>query len=152
MDTIAHLDAPCRPDQLWPHLDDLSVYPAWVSLVHRASPAAPAPDDTGPAWDVELRATLGPLARSKRLRMMRTVCDAAAGEIRFERAEVDGRQHAPWRLIARVHPTADGSRLEMHLHYGGRLWTGGVLERVLADSIESGRARLLARVADPTRG
>ena len=35
----------------------------------------------------------------------------------------------------------------MHLHYGGRLWTGGALERVLADQITSGRQRLLDLVA-----
>jgi hypothetical protein len=32
----------------------------------------------------------------------------------------------------------------MHLHYGGRLWTGGVMERVLTDQIEAGRERLTA--------
>jgi hypothetical protein len=31
----------------------------------------------------------------------------------------------------------------MHLHYGGTLWTGGIMERVLADQIEAGRGRLL---------
>ena len=39
------------------------------------------------------------------------------------------------------------STLTMHLHYGGSLWTGGVLERVLADQITSGRERLLQLVA-----
>ncbi len=36
--------------------------------------------------------------------------------------------------------------LTMDLHYGGRLWTGGVLERVLREQIQSGRARLLELV------
>jgi hypothetical protein len=39
------------------------------------------------------------------------------------------------------------STLTMHLHYGGSLWTGGVLERVLADQITSGRERLREIVA-----
>ncbi len=64
--------------------------------------------------------------------------------MRFERCELDGRSHAPWVLDATVVPTADGSRLEMHLHYGGTLWTGGIMERVLADQVEAGRGRLLA--------
>jgi hypothetical protein len=32
----------------------------------------------------------------------------------------------------------------MHLHYGGALWTGGVLERVLSEQISSGSTRLAA--------
>jgi hypothetical protein len=36
----------------------------------------------------------------------------------------------------------------MTLHYGGALW-GPVLERLLADEIERGRARLLALVSAP---
>jgi hypothetical protein len=34
----------------------------------------------------------------------------------------------------------------MHLHYGGSLFTGGVLEKMLADQIVRGRERLLARL------
>ena len=46
-------------------------------------------------------------------------------------------------------PTATlGSRLEMRLHYGGALWTGGVMEKVLAEQIVAGRERLLELVAD----
>ena len=100
-----------------------------------------------PVWRVELRAHVGRLARSKRLRMARTECDPVARVVTFERQEVDGRRHAPWVLRASVLP---GSELHVHLHYGGRLWTGGVLERVLADSIVNGRQRLLALVT-PTR-
>jgi hypothetical protein len=37
----------------------------------------------------------------------------------------------------------------MHLHYGGGLWTGGVLERVLTDEIDRGRDHLLS-VVTPT--
>jgi hypothetical protein len=32
----------------------------------------------------------------------------------------------------------------MHLHYGGLLFTGGVMERLLADQIRQGSDRLLA--------
>ena len=94
---------------------------------------------------MELRATLGPLARSKRLRMIRTLDDA--GHIRFERAEVDGRNHSPWVLDATVvEPIADGSRLEMTLHYGGS-FGGNLLERLLSDEIEASKPRLLALVS-----
>jgi hypothetical protein len=92
---------------------------------------------------VDLRGRLGPLARSKRLRMVRTVVDAPRS-VRFERRERDGRSHSPWILEAVVEPTDGGasSRLTMHLHYGGGLW-GPVLERLLADEIERSRPRLI---------
>ena len=44
------------------------------------------------------------------------------------------------------------STLDMHLHYGGALWTGGVLERVLADQIRNGRDRLAALVSAEATG
>jgi hypothetical protein len=79
------------------------------------------------------------------LRMVRTVREP--GEVVFERRETDGRRHAPWVLTGRLQATDRGSRLDVHLHYGGTLWTGGVLERILADQITSGRERLLALVS-----
>jgi hypothetical protein len=110
-------------------------------LVHRAE-ADPTSTAT---WNIELRARVGRLARSKRLRMVRTLRDAERRSVVFERQELDGRAHAPWILQADV---GEGPPSDLHvsLHYGGRLWTGGVLERVLADSIVSGRERLLTLV------
>lgn len=146
MDVSASLDAPCSPADLLPFVDDLGRYPEWVDLVHRADPLPPG-DDGAPAWQVELRARVGRFARSKRLRMVRTIRDADAGRVVFERRELDGRRHAPWVLSATLRTTDAGSELAMTLHYGGTLWTGGVLERILADQITSGRSRLLALVS-----
>ncbi len=87
-------------------------------------------------------------AAAKRLRMVRTRHEAPSG-VRFERAEVDGRDHSPWVLEADVAAHPDGSELTMRLHYGGGLF-GPVLERVLRDEIERSRLRLLALVSDPT--
>jgi hypothetical protein len=147
MDVTASLAAPCPPAALFALVEDLAVYPRWLDLVHRAEREA----DDASAWRVDLRARLGPLARSKRLRMARTDHDPAAGRVRFERQELDGRRHAPWVLTATVAPDDDGSILTMHLHYGGKLWTGGVLERVLNDQIQQGRTRLLALVGAQPR-
>jgi hypothetical protein len=61
----------------------------------------------------------------------------------FERRETDGRKHSAWVLTARVGTTSVGSNLMVDLHYGGTLFTGGVLERLLADQIVQGRERLL---------
>jgi hypothetical protein len=144
VDVTADLVAPCPPEDLFGWVDDLARYPRWLDIVPRAE-AVPAMDgDPGPAWSVDLRGRLGPFARSKRLRMVRTVHDSP-GRVRFERLEHDGRRHADWVLAATVEPVADGSRLSMHLHYGGSLG-GPVVERLLADEIRRSKPRLLALV------
>lgn len=145
MDITATLDAPCAPAELYPWLDDLGRYPDWLDIVPRAAVVDAHADDVGPAWSVDLRGRLGPFARAKRLRMVRTVSEAPS-HARFERVEHDGREHSAWVLDAEVAETADGSRLTMRLHYGGRLWMP-VLDRLLADEIERSRPRLLALLA-----
>jgi hypothetical protein len=148
VDVNAAMDAPCRPEALFALVDHLDRYPEWMSLVHRVEPE-PADAEGRPAWTVELRARVGPLARSKRLRMVRTR-HVAPTEVVFERVELDGRRHAPWVLRAQVsvgvRAEGEASRLAMSLHYGGALWTGGLLERVLTDQISDGRQRLATLV------
>jgi hypothetical protein len=141
VDVTAVLEAPCSREALFEWVSDLSRYPEWLDIVPRAVPA----DDGGdtPAWIIDLRGRLGPFARSKRLRMVRTRNDAPEAVV-FERRERDGRPHSPWLLEATVASSDDGgSRLTMHLHYGGGLW-GPVVERLLSDEIERSRPRLLA--------
>ena len=144
MDVIADLEAPCTPDELFAWVDDLGRYPRWLDIVPRATSVDPHPDDPVPAWSVDLRGRLGPLARSKRLRMVRTSLEP--GRVRFERVEHDGRRHSPWVLEASVDELGGGSRLRVHLHYGGSL-VGPLVERLLADEIARSRPRLLALVA-----
>ena len=145
MDVTATLDAPCPPDELFGWVDDLTRYPSWLEIVPRAESAPAEPDDEGPAWQVDLRGRLGRFARSKRLRMVRTVLDRPR-HVRFERREHDGRSHSAWVLEAEVEAHGTGSRLTMHLHYGGGLW-GPLVERLLREEIERSRPRLLARVS-----
>jgi hypothetical protein len=149
MDLSASLEAPCAADRLFALVDDLSTYPEWNGLVHHAArDTARDTDGTGDAaWIVELRARLGPLARSKRLRMVRTRRHPELHTVTFERDEADGRTHSPWVLEAVIVERHGISQLTMNLHYGGSLWTGGALEKVLADQITSGRQRLHDLVA-----
>lgn len=140
MDVTATLDAACTPDVLMAVVRDLDRYPEWLSILPRTDAEAGSEPAT---WSVELRATIGPLARSKRLRMVRTVDDPA--HVRFERSETDGRSHSPWVLDATVEPIETGSRLVVSLHYGGALG-GGIVERLLRDEIESSRGRLRSLV------
>jgi hypothetical protein len=149
MDLRASLDADCTPEVLFEWVGSLDTYDRWLEIVPRATPAEPVDGDPGPAWHVTLRGRLGPLARSKRLRMVRTEHAApsadAPGLAVFERRETDGRDHATWRLTATVEPTATGGRLVMDLHYGGSLWVP-LLDRVLTSEIEASRRRLRALV------
>ena len=145
---------PGPPERAFELVDDLTAYPTWMDLVHEVTVASPSSDDRL-AWDVELQAQVGPFARSKRLRMVRTVHDVPHRVV-FERDEIDGRRHSPWVLSAALVPDvpdapgegAVGTRLTMTLTYGGNLWTGAVLQRVLDDHVERGANALSALLAD----
>ena len=149
MDVHADLTAPCAPAALFGWVSDLGRYPDWTSLVHRVR-ALPNDEGDRPVWEVELRARVGPMARSKRLRMVRTVYDEPNCAV-FERHETDGRRHSPWVLTVELAATGEATALQVDLHYGGSLWTGGLLERALADQIEHGATRLRELVSGRTR-
>ena len=138
VDIEAELTAPCRPEALFAWVGDLGRYPRWLEIVTRADP-----QDDG-SWAVDLRGRLGPLARTKRLRMVRTELVEPTRAV-FERAELDGRDHSPWTLTADVVDDGGASRLAMQLHYGGGLFEP-LIERVLRDEIERSRERLLGLV------
>jgi hypothetical protein len=141
VDVVATLEAPHPASRLFSWVEDLDRYPSWLDIVPRAVAAPGHAEDVGPAWSVDLRGRLGPFARAKRLRMVRTVHDVPR-HARFERVEQDGRQHSAWVLDATVDEGDGHSTLTMRLHYGGRLWVPA-LDRLLADEIERSRPRLL---------
>ena len=152
MDIEARLSTPAAPSRVLELVDDLGVYPQWMPLVHRAEPVVGVAD----AWNVELRAKVGPFARSKKLRMVRSAYERNDGAERgdvarivFERREIDERQHAMWRLTATVtaaNNAAGGAELVMHLHYDGRLFVS-VVEAILRQNIDAGRVRLAELLA-----
>lgn len=154
MDIEAELVAPCSPDRLFEQIDDLSRYPDWLSIVPRAvrveGDGGPDASGTEPVWAVDLRGRMGPLARSKRLRMVRTE-RVRPERVRFERLEVDGRDHSAWVLSARVAEHPDGSHLKMRLHYGGSLFAS-VLEPLLREEIERSKRRLVDLVSGSDPG
>jgi hypothetical protein len=138
MKVTATLDAPCNAATMFAWVEDLTRYPKWLTILTEVEP-----DDDG--WRVELRGKLGPLARSKRLRMERTVHHPNELVV-FERRETDGRNHAAWTLHSTVTETATGSHLVMDLGYEGKLW-GAVIEALLRDEIDQASGRLLALVS-----
>lgn len=141
------------PAVLFGLLGTLDRYPAWMRLVHRATPLEP--DDGRAAWWVELRARVGPFTRSKELRMVRT--EFEPGRVaRFERVQADERDHAEWILTAVVDPpgertgstaTIGGAVMTMHLEYTGQLWSRPVLGRILEDEIRRSTKALASLVA-----
>ena len=155
MDIRRELIAPCGTARLFAWVENLTMYPEWMALTHRVTVAG----DT--AWNVELRAQVGPFARSKMLRMERTehVAPGEAsgaepeptpGRATFERRELDGREHSPWTLRATVAsgPTDESSHLTMELQYGGSLWGGAVLQRLLDDAVRRASERLVDLVSE----
>lgn len=140
MDVAASLDAPFPPSAVFPWVAELERYPAWLDIVRAVEPDGPE------AWRVDLRARLGPLSRSKRLRM--ALVEIVPDErFRFERREIDGREHATWVLSGTVAATDAGSTVTMSLHYGGAGLPGPV-ERILGHEIERGKDRLLEQVSE----
>lgn len=151
MDVVAEVATGAPSGPVHELVADLATYPEWLEIVRSAEPAVAADDDVGPAWSVVLQARIGPLRRSKRLRMVRVTNTPT--EVRFLRHELDGRSHSEWRLEALIAESTDspdgaatGCRLTMRLHYGGALWIP-VLDRLLAEEIERSRPRLIARLS-----
>jgi hypothetical protein len=145
VDTSASLSTAADADALFREVESLDGYSDWLEIVARVENTEPMADDPGPAWLVDLRGQLGPLRRSKRLRMVRSV-HSPPHRVEFIRLEVDGRAHSPWTLTAEVASESGGSRLDMTLHYGGGLWVP-LLDRILRDEIERSKSRLVQRLA-----
>jgi len=139
VEITAELIAPCEPIVLFELVDDLERYPEWLEIV----PAASVVEEG--VWNIDLRGRVGPFARTKRLRMARTVWQPPTRVV-FERDELDDRDHSTWRLSIDIEQIDIGSQLEMSLFYSGSLLQP-VVERLLRDEIELSRARLLNLVS-----
>lgn len=144
MERRATTTVDATPERVWGLLADLEHYPAWLEVVESAEPAPGIDGEPGPAWVVTIAARVGPLRRSKRLRMVRVEADAPRRLV-FERHELDDRDHAEWRLEATVAPDAHRSRVDVGMHYGGGLWEP-LLEPVLGQMIDRAVPRLRAAV------
>ena len=147
VEIVRSLTAEAAPHELFVHVDDLADYPAWMPLIHEVERLGSDGDGGAPAWMVELRAQVGPFARSKRLRMERTRIEENRVAV-FERREADRRDHSEWILRADLEVDESGRTvLTMTMSYDGALWAGPILERVLDDQVRRGRDRLLALVS-----
>lgn len=127
-------------------VSDLTTYPHWLDIVAAATPVDDL-DGSEAAWTVDLRGQMGPLRRSKRLRMVRTA-SVRPTEVRFERSETDGRRHSSWVMTSVIRPGGATCEVDVTLHYGGQLWIP-LLDRLLADEIDRSRDRLRDYVENP---
>lgn len=141
MQVVAEVRCGAAPPDVYAVVRRLETYPEWLDLVDRV---VDDPESEQPAWQVDLRGQLGPIRRTKRLRMVRTVDEV--DHVRFERRELDGRDHAQWILDARIREEDSGTLLTMTLRYDGMRWVP-LLDRVLAEEIERARPRLLELLA-----
>ncbi len=138
MNYSSSVDVPVAIDAVRPFVEDLAAYPNWMPMVHNVVEV-----DDG-VWSVELRAKVGVFARSKKLRMRRTMNEDNI--IVFERDEDDNRQHSPWVMRVSLSPSAMGTNVTIDLSYGGSLWTAGILDRVLASQVDAGKSGLMRAV------
>ncbi len=145
MDLTATAVLTAAPERVFAEVADLSTYPFWLGIVSDARPAEP--DHGRPAWLVDLGVQLGPLRRSKQVRMARVEHEPPQ-RVRFERLEHDGRTHSTWVLTATVAPTEPGSLLTVALHYGGSRALP-LVDRVLEEEVRRAAPRLERRLADP---
>ena len=134
----ANLEA--APDRVFDALERLDDYGRWLDLVAAVEPAT-AQSDEDHAWLVTLRAKIGPFARAKRLRMVRTIADRPS-RLRFERAEVDGRDHAGWIFDIAIAGLPDlATHVHVELNYEGGLWSTPI-EAVLGSQVDNAVPKL----------
>lgn len=142
LSSSAHLRAP--PDRVFAEVANLDTYSGWLGIVSGARRVDGTDADAGPAWSMDLVGRIGPLRRTKTLRMVRVEARPPT-LVRFERQEVDGGQNSAWVLTAEVEAADGGSQLTIGLHYGGAGRIPG-LDRLLRDEIVKATKRLGKRL------
>ncbi len=115
-------------------LRDLTTYQKWMPIVSSVDV------DDADHWYVELRVAIGPFARSKRLRMKRTIDDA--DQLVFSRSESDDRSHASWELRFELNASDNSTTVHASLHYEGKMWTPGPVEDALDSGLDKGIEQL----------
>jgi uncharacterized protein YndB with AHSA1/START domain len=138
VDISAQALVPFPVERVRREVRDLGTYPGWLSIVRKALAESEG------AWLVELSGRVGPITRTKRVRMVRVADDS--GLVRFERREEDGRSHSPWVLTVGLATVDEGTTVTVDLHYGGKRRVP-LIDVVLAPEVRRAGARLAACIA-----
>ncbi len=129
-------------DSVWPVVSDLATFPQWIEIVDTVVVDAGEP----PAHFVILKARLGPISRSKKLRMVQTARGGesdpeANNSVTFERQETHDIEVAMWKMNVTACSTGESStQLSISLSYDGELWLpafGAILDSQVPKTIES---------------
>lgn len=141
IDLAAPMEA--APAAVLAEVADLPSYPEWHGMVHEVEVA-------GDGWLVDLGTKVGPFTKSMRVRLVRAeAASEGQGQVRFVRAETDGKEHSHWELEGEVDPpTGDGPcTLHFRLRYDGTSPLVGLIEPKLRAEVEKSAERLRKRLA-----
>lgn len=149
MNVEESFDVPCAPEVLFAITEDLANISPWLDLLGAAVPASPDPSDVGPAWDATFVVKLGPLTKTKDVRLVRIEHEPYKSVV-YERHEIptegkDPSKIAMWRLTLKVSPTNDGSSLFVNVFYGGDA-LGDMAEGILTKELNKSKPALLKEV------
>lgn len=134
------------PAAVLAEVSDLPGYPAWHGMVKAVEP-------DGDGWLVDLEAKVGPFKQSTRVRLVRAEADEGAGgargQVRFVRAELDGKEHSRWELEGIVDPaTGEGPcTLTFRVASDKSSPLIGMAEPILRAEVERSAVRLRQRLA-----
>lgn len=149
MNVEESFEAPCSPEVLFAITEDLANISPWLDLLGDAKPASPDPSDVGPAWDATFVVKLGPLTKTKDVRLVQIEHEPYKSVV-YERHEIptegkDPSKIAMWRLTLKVSPTNEGSSLFVNVFYGGDA-LGDMAEGILTKELNKSKPALLKEV------
>ncbi len=149
MNVEATFEAPCEPELMFSLMEDLENITPWLDLLGGAERTTADPSDVGPAWDATFAIKLGPLTKTKDVRLVQIVHEPYE-KVVYERHELpiegkDASQIAMWRLTMKVSPTDTGSLLYVHVFYGAEA-LGDMAEGILTKELNKARPALLEEI------
>ncbi len=119
-------------------LRDLETYRDWLGFIHSVDELVAANETS---WNVVLRSELGPFARMKKLRMVRT-SELPYSSVTFSRVEIDGKEHSNWTLdVSCLSLTETTTQLSLTVVYSGGFWSRP-LESVFNSHVEDAKVKL----------
>ena len=142
MEQTINLKLQTSSDIVFEVVSDLETYPDWLDIVENVLA------ESNDAWFVTLTAKIGPIKRSKKLRMIRTVED---NTVNFIRQETHDREFSIWEMTSTVTELSESSsNLLIELNYSGAYWSSllDALFEAKKPGIEKSLKNYLAEIAN----
>lgn len=126
-------------DNVFTALRDLETYTEWLSFIDSIEKVEIQGEDQ--SWIVVLRSQLGPFARMKKLRMVKS-SEHLGRSVCFSRSEVDAKEHSSWDLEVSCSSLDDANtKVALTVSYGGKFWSRP-LETAFNSHVEEAKTRL----------